>query len=306
MAVGEFQVAVVNQSAHDIVSTCIQQGSQIPEIKYFIPALYEDGTVYIKDLDGKLTGVNDPSTAAITLNDANITPHLLQNAGSRYEGLIPPENVTRALSDGVTNPATLRIRISKEIDEHNIGGEANAFFICDENFAVWITIYITSHAFVAGQKWEIVTDAVFESSAPITSIPEDPNPFNYKVASEILLPGIIVGSSADAMSEKAGYNISEFQNVGLDISNKRTVFLKGVEALTANVVKNCDNLQLSMETTEAVLPLANHTLTLNGNNINGQLRVSGAADNSVVLTGSNYFLNILSDNDNCLDVTGAQ
>ncbi|MCG8683834.1 MAG: hypothetical protein MI892_03095, partial [Desulfobacterales bacterium] len=57
---------------------------------------------------------------------------------------------------------------------------------------------------------------------------------------------------------------------------------------------------------EAVLPLANHTLTLNGNNINGQLRVSGAANNSVVLSGSNYFLNILSDNDNCLDVTGAQ
>lgn len=300
MAIGDYQLSIRTYVADNIINECLgPPPTSLPELKYYVPAF--DPAVLIYDGDG-LAGVTAPVATTDTIvnqleYDDNGTP-------TPFVGNLKPGHVTRMPFDGV-NPPRLKIRITKDIDKDNIGGQANVFYICDDQMRIWVVIHVSPHVFAEGQKWEIVTDLVVADASLITSFAEDPNLFEYKTASEILLPGVILGNSTDLSNGKATHTITDFQDVGLTLENKRIIFLKDVDALTAPVAKSGGNMDFSMETPEAILPLGNHTLTLNGDNIRGQLRVSGLVNNGLVLNGSDLFLNIVSDNDDGLDLSNA-
>ncbi len=304
MAIGDYQLSIRTYEADDIINECLgPPPTSLPELKYYVPAY--DPSVLIYDGD-KLLGVTSPVATTSTIE--NQLEYDVAGTPTKFRGNLKSGHVTRMPFDGV-NPPRLKIRITKNINEDNIGGQANVFYICDDQMRIWVVIHVSPHVFAEGQKWEIVTDLVVADSKQIIDFVEDLSLFEYKTASEILLPGIIVGNNGALADGKATHTISEFQNVDFQSDdfnlNKRIIFLKDVDALTANITISGGNMDFSMETPEAVLPLANHTLTLNGDNISGQLRVSGLVNNGLVLNGSNLFLNIISDNNDGLDLTNA-
>jgi hypothetical protein len=290
MATGDYAIGVRTQNSRNIEATCIAQATQIPEIKYFVPAW--DAGVMIYD-GPDFVGVTTPDEDENTIS-GRIDP--------TFKGDIKTGHVTRMLASG-PEPTKVRIKIEKLISEYNIGGQANKFYILDENEEIHVIIHCQPHGFAAGLKWEIIQHIIFQALDPITSITEDPDPFNIKTASEILLPEVIFGSATEKADGKAGYTIDQIGSV--DLSGKRVMFLQGVGALTGDISKAGDDIHLEMEQSDTVLDLASYTLTFSGNNITGYLNVSNAGTNKLVFSGNKLDLVIKSDAQDCLSLTGA-
>lgn len=290
MGVGDYSLGVQTQNSKNIEATCIVQGTQMPEIKYFVPAW--DPAVMIYD-GGDFVGVTSPDETENTITN-RIDP--------TFKGDIKPGHVTRDLASG-PQPTRIKIKIEKLIDEYNIGGQANKFYILDENDEIHVIIHIQPHGFASGLKWEINQYLVLQNVTPITSIDEDENPFDVKTAGEILLPQVIFGSETEKNNGKAGYTIDQIGSV--DLSGKRVMFLQGVGALTGDVSKSGDNIHLEMERPDTQLDLANNSLTFSGNNITGYLSVVNADNDELVFSGSKIAMIIKSDNQDCVNLSGS-
>ncbi|MBU2648762.1 hypothetical protein KKI24_28905 [bacterium] len=285
MAQGDAALATRTTNGENIESSALALGAQIPAISYFVPAY--DPSIIIWDGD-KFDGVENPDPTENTISD--------RIGDLSFKCTFKPGQISRELANGI-NPTRVKIVLEKGIDEYNIGGEANKFYILDENEEIIAIINCHPQAFYNGQKWEVVAYLVFNNLNPITSITENPNPFNIPVAAEILLPKVLVGDVTDKANGKAGYLMSEFSS--LNIENKRVLFLKNVDALSSDITKTDDKINLEMELPDASVPLGGYTLTFSGE-ISGHIRCENG---TVVISGRAVGLVINSINVD-LDFTG--
>jgi microcystin-dependent protein len=287
MPIGDNALAVRTQLSYDIETQCVIDGSEMPEIKYFVPA-YDPSIILTEE--GQFAGV--------TLPDKTVT-EITNRIDPDFLGDIQSYHVIRVASDG-EEPARIRVKIFKKADEYNIGGEANVFYMLDENQDIICIIHTYPHSFVSG-KWEIITELVYNNDGPIASVTADPSNFDMAIASEILLPEVIYGGTVEKNAGKAGYLISQIDTV--DHADKRVTFLKGCDPFTEDVAITESDIDFNMESPIAELDLAGYELTISGEKICGSIKLVNAGTGKVVITGSKVYLNIISDNDDCLDHT---